>query len=226
MLRAIVLDFDGVIADTEPLHYRAFRDVLAGEGVDLTEASYYERYLGYSDVRAFEVIAADEGRTWTADFIGTLVARKARLLERLEGQSSVLFPGAEAFIRRASEVVPLAIASGALRAEIQRVLDRADLARCFAGIVAAEDVAASKPHPDPYRRAVELLARHTPPPLVAADCVAIEDSQWGIESARAAGLRTVGVTHSYDAAALKDADLVVPALAELDVTDLHRLVTE
>ena len=66
MLRAIVFDFDGVIANSEPLHFRAFRDVLADQGVDLAEHDYYTRYLGFDDLGAFRAIATDRGRTWSA----------------------------------------------------------------------------------------------------------------------------------------------------------------
>jgi beta-phosphoglucomutase len=225
VLRAIVFDFDGVIADSEPLHFRAFRDVLADAGVNLTEHDYYTRYLGYDDVGAFLAIATDRGRPWSAADLTSLTARKAARMEALERDASVLFPGAADAIRRAAAVVPLAIASGALGAEIRRVLDGADLTRHFSAIVSAEDTPASKPAPDPYRRAVALLsAAAGDPALLASDCVAIEDSRWGIESARAAGLRTVGVTSSFDAGELSQADLVIASLVDLDVARLQRLL--
>lgn len=222
-LRAIVFDFDGVIANTEPLHYAAFRDVLDKKGVELTEAQYYDRYLGFSDVGAFRKISDDRGFAWTADELGALTSQKAVRLERLERHQSVLFPGAEEAIRRAAAAAPLAITSGALRAEIVRVLDRADLTRWFAVIVAAGDTAVSKPAPDPYLYTVAQLAALVPSPLAARDCVAIEDSPWGIESARKAELRTVGVTTSYDRRALARADLVIADVSALDVPFLHQL---
>ncbi len=225
MLRAIVFDFDGVIADSEPLHFRAFRDVLVEAGVDLAERDYYTRYLGYDDVGAFRAIAADRGRPWSAADLASLTARKAARLEVLERDVSVLFPGAADAIRRAAAVVPVAIASGALGAEIRRVLDGADLTRYFSAIVSAEDTPASKPAPDPYLHAVALLSAGRDPALSAADCVAIEDSRWGIESARAAGLRTIGVTSSYDASELSQADLVIASLVDLDVARLQRLLS-
>ena len=225
MLRAIVFDFDGVIADSEPLHFRAFRDVLAASGVELTEHDYYTRYLGFDDLGAFNAIAAERGRAWSAADLAGLAARKAERMEALERDASVLFPGAAAAILRAAAAVPLAIASGALGAEIRRVLDRADLTRYFSAIVSAEDTPAGKPAPDPYRRAVELLsAAAGDPVLQAAECVAIEDSRWGIESARTAGLRTVGVTTSYAAGELSQADLVIASLVDLDVARLQRLL--
>jgi beta-phosphoglucomutase len=145
-------------------------------------------------------------------------------MEELERDVSVLFPGAADAVRRAAALVPVAIASGALGAEIRRVLEREQLAGCFAAIVAAEDTPVSKPAPDPYLRAVSLLSQACGGTLAAADCVAIEDSRWGLESARAAGLRTVAVTNSYEASALADgADLVIPSLESLDLAALARL---
>jgi beta-phosphoglucomutase-like phosphatase (HAD superfamily) len=137
---------------------------------------------------------------------------------------SVLFPGAADAVRRLSAAVPIAIASGALGAEIRRVLDREQLTACFAAIVAAGDTRASKPAPDPYLRALALLTPAAGGHLEAADCVAIEDSRWGLASARAAGMRTVAVTTTYEGSTLVDAaDLVVPSLDALDFTVLSRL---
>ena len=224
MLRAIVFDFDGVIANSEPLHFAAFRDVLAGEGIALTEADYYARYLGYDDVGMFQAIGAARGG-WAAAEIAGLVARKAVRLEELERHVSVLFPGAADAIRRAAAAVPIAIASGALGVEIRRVLERERLAGCFTAIVSAEDTPVSKPAPDPYLRAVALLSEARGEAIAASECVAIEDSRWGLESARSAGLRTVAVTSSYPQEALAAAaDLVIDSLAALDIGVLARMI--
>src|SRR5690349_11104943 len=123
-MRAIVFDFDGVIANSEPLHFRGYSDVLAAEGIVLTEARYYAEYLGYDDVGAFERIALDHGVAWTRHRIDELVARKAIRLEELERDVSVLFPGAADAIQRAAAAMPIAIASGARGAEIRRLLER------------------------------------------------------------------------------------------------------
>jgi beta-phosphoglucomutase len=218
-LRAIVFDFDGVIANSEPLHFQGFRDVAAEEGVVLTEPDYYARYLGFDDVGAFQAMADDQRVAWTRAQIAELVARKAVRLEALERDVSVLFPGAADAIRRAAAAMPIAIASGARGEEIRRVLTREHLTHCFAAIVAAEDTPASKPSPQPYLRALALLAASLGEPLNASDCVAIEDSRWGLDSARAAGLRTVAVTSSYSAGELQ-ADLTI---ASLEAMDLDRL---
>lgn len=223
MLRAIVFDFDGVIANSEPLHYRGYRDVLAGVGVTLSEADYYARYLGFDDVGAFQAIGKREGAAWTGAQIMDLVARKAVRLEELERDASVLFPGAADAIRRAASTMPIAIASGARGDEIRRVLRREQLLGCFTAIVAAEDTLVSKPAPDPYLRALALLAPSFGDRLDAGDCVAIEDSHWGLDSARAAGLRTVAVTNTYSSDELR-ADLTIASLEAMDLDLLDRLV--
>jgi beta-phosphoglucomutase len=226
MLRAIVFDFDGVIANSEPLHFTAFRDVLAAAGVTFTEVDYYERYLGFDDVGVFRAVAADRGLAFTNRMVADFVEKKAVRMEVLERDTPVIFPGAELTIRKAAAQVPLGIASGALGVEIRRILDRADLTRCFRAIVSAEDTAAGKPAPDPYIRAVALLSAAVGETLEPRSCVAVEDSHWGLKSARAAGLKTVGVAQTYDRASLSEADLVVSTVADVDVAALARLCAD
>jgi HAD superfamily hydrolase (TIGR01509 family) len=226
MLRAVVFDFDGVLANSEPLHYQAYRDVLAREAIALSEADYYAQYLGYDDFGAFRTIARDRGREWSEAHIAGLIATKARQMEILERTHSVLFPGAAAVVRRFAAALPIAVASGALRAEILRVLDREQLTACFSAIVAAEDTPASKPAPDPYLRAVALLAARIGGDLTAREVVAIEDSFWGLESARRAGLHTVGVAQTYPATALEAADLVIASVGDISLESLQKLCRE
>jgi beta-phosphoglucomutase len=215
VIRAVVFDFDGVLANSEPLHFRAFRDVLAGISLTLTEAAYYDQYLGYDDIGAFRAIAADAGVTLDDEKIAGLTGQKAVRLEELERGASVLFPGAREAIQRMARHGPIAIASGAIRPEIVRVLEREDLLSLFPVLVAAGDTPASKPDPAPYARAVELLGEVTGRPVQPGECVAIEDSRWGLQSAKSAGLHTVAVTHSYPAGDLLDADTVIDHLDEL-----------
>ena len=222
-LQAIIFDFDGVIADSEPLHLRAFQQTLAGEGIELSAADYYSRYLGYDDVGLMQVLAADRGIVMSDGQITTLVARKgAKLQEMLHG-GHVLFPGAEEFIRGAAAEVPIAIASGAMRHEIVEIIGAAGISDLFTAIVAAGDTPKSKPSPAPYVLAFERLRQSTGRDLDPRRCVAIEDSRWGLESAQGAGLRCVGVTHSYSAAELPGAELVVGGLGELTLAALESL---
>jgi beta-phosphoglucomutase len=224
-LRAVVFDFDGVIANTEPLHLRAFQQTLVREGIALTERDYYDRYLGYDDAGVFRIVATEHGLIWNERHLADLVAAKALALEALGRDVSVLFPGAADAIRRAAAVAPVAIASGAIGPEIRRVLTRERLDRLFSAIVAAEDTVNGKPFPDPYIRAVELLREAVGGTLDPRDCLAVEDSRWGLDSARAAGLRTVAVAQSYDAATLR-ADIVIPTIAGLDLHLFAELFAE
>lgn len=223
MIRAIVFDFDGVIANSEPLHFRAYRDVLVDRGITLTESAYYELYLGYDDVGAFHAIAKDCGQTFTEHDIADLVASKAHRLEELEKSGSVLFPGAREAITRLAATWPVAIASGALKAEILRVLAHEGLHSLIPIVVSAEDTPASKPDPAPYLRAVALLAAEVPA-LLPGECVAIEDSRWGLVSARTAGLHTIGITQTYPASEIAaDAELVIEHLDELTIERIAAL---
>jgi HAD superfamily hydrolase (TIGR01509 family) len=147
--------------------------------------------------------------------IADLVATKALRMEALEAESSVLFPGARNAIARMAAACPTAIASGAIRAEIVRVLEREGLLGFFRAIVAAEDTPRSKPAPDPYLRVVELLSEAVGAHFQPSECAAVEDSRWGLESARAAGLHTIGITHTYSAELLTDAEVLIDHLDRL-----------
>jgi HAD superfamily hydrolase (TIGR01509 family) len=223
MLEGIVFDFDGVIANSEPLHLQAFQQALAEEGIPLTPSEYYARYLGFDDVGAFEAIARDRGVPMTDRHITALVARKGAIMQAMLDAGSVLFPGAADFIRAAAAAVPIAIASGALRHEIDEIMKAAGLADLFSTVVASGDTPESKPSPAPYLLAFEQLRRRSGRAIDPRRCVAIEDSQWGLVSARGAGLRLVGVTNSYPAGALQEAELIVSGLDALTLPQLERL---
>ena len=216
-LAGVVFDFDGVLADSEPLHLRACQDVLARRGMTLAASDYYERYLGFDDVGVFRTVARDQGRELDDHALAALVRVKGERFAALAGQGDGLFPGAADCIRRVAAEAPIAIASGALAPEIDTVLAAAGLRRHFRAIVASGDSPRSKPAPDPYLRALELLRPH----VVAAGLdpggcvVAVEDSTWGVESALAAGLRCVGVAQTYAASRLATAHLVVPTIADV-----------
>ncbi len=226
MLYAIVFDFDGVLADSEPLHFDAFRRVLAAHGVTLTREEYDARYLGFDDAGGFRAILSDRGQSPDAAAIAALVEEKLHVFEDVVGDRNVLFPGAAECVRRLGASLPLAIASGALTQDIDLILSGTGLRDAFEVVVGAEHTPRSKPHPDPYALAVRLLqerGRVPPGAAAVAGCVAIEDSRWGIQSARAAGLRCIAVTTSYQAGDLTEADLVVDSLDAVSLPQLAAL---
>jgi beta-phosphoglucomutase len=217
MIAALVLDFDGVVADTEPVHLAAFRAVLAGIGLALEDDDYYARYLGYDDRAVLRAVTADRGLSLDDERIEALVNEKAVRFGAKLRAADVLFPGAAEAIRRFAAELPVAIASGALRSEIEMVLGAAGLRPSIRAIVAAGETPAGKPAPDPFAKAVSLLG------VEAARAVAVEDSVWGVASAKAAGLKVVAVTTSYPAGAFPGAALVVPSLAALTLDALRGL---
>jgi beta-phosphoglucomutase len=225
-LQAIVFDFDGVIADSEPLHLKAYQQALAEEGISVSREEYYGRYLGYDDVGMLEALARDRRIAMTDRHITALVARKGEKLQALINDGELLFAGAAEFVREAAAAVPIAIASGALRHEIVQIVEGAGLKGLFATIVASGDTPESKPSPAPYLLAFEQLRATSGTSLEARRCVAIEDSIWGLESARGAGLRCVGVTTSYSADQLVGAELIVEGLQSLTMSALEQLCTD
>ena len=209
MIKAIVFDFDGVLADSEPLHLRAYQQVLSPLGVTLSRDEYYGRYLGYDDEGVFTKLAAVHGVELDARRLQSLIADKGRVFDAMIESGEVLYPGASDCVARMAAAYPLGIASGALRHEIEAILRSGRLSPHFRFIVASGDTPEGKPAPDPYIRAAALHGR------APHECIAIEDSHWGIESARTAGLRCIAITHTYPRDQLSMADAVVDSLAEL-----------
>ncbi|RMF24891.1 MAG: HAD family phosphatase [Deltaproteobacteria bacterium] len=225
MLDGVIFDFDGVIADDERLHLAGFQHALAAHGIELDEAEYFARYVGYDDRDGFRAILRDRGRSVGDEELGRLMAEKARVFRELVRERVRIFPGVRDLLedlRRPPAPVPTGIGSGALRAEVELVLRVAGLAGLFDAIVCADDVERGKPDPETYRRVAEKLGEKRPG-LMPQRCVVIEDTHAGLEAARRAGMVTVAVTNSHPAAEL-EADLVIASLEDLDRERLERLV--
>jgi beta-phosphoglucomutase len=224
MLRAVIFDFDGVVADSEPIHLATFQKILAEVGVRLTEEEYFARYLGYDDKGCFAAALAANGRPASPELIGDLVARKARAYIRHVKQHLVIFPGVRELVREAARQYRLAIASGALRHEIEFILEQAGIRKEFEHITSAEDVAQGKPHPEPYLHALAALNRTAGRghgSLAAEDCLAVEDSIPGIQSARAAGMKVLALANTHTIQDLHEADAVAQSLVEVNLAELE-----
>jgi beta-phosphoglucomutase len=216
MIHAVVFDFDGVLADSEPLHLRAYQEVLEALGVTLSRDEYYTRYLGFDDENVFRMIGESYGWNLTPKRTAALIAEKSRVFDAMLAEADVLHPGAAECVGWLAAEYPLGIASGALKHEIMAILNRYGLAPRFRFVVAAGDTPTGKPSPDPYCRAAAL---HGVPPHT---CIAIEDSRWGIESAKGAGLACIGITHTYPASELDGADAVIDSLSEFTPDFIRR----
>jgi len=220
-MRAVIFDFDGVLVDSEPLHYEALRRALLPEGVAVGEEEYARFYLAYEDREGIRIALERHGIPFDASRVETVARRKASVFETLIPRVP-FFPGARELVRALAPEVPLAIASGALRSEIEAILAAGLLRDAFAAIVGADDVSRGKPDPEPYLTALSRLAPLVPG-IAPEDCLVFEDSMAGIVAARAAGMRVVAVTHSYPAARLTAAHHVVESLAPLGPGELRGL---
>jgi len=212
VIKAIVFDFDGVLADSEPLHLRAYQQVLSRFGISLSRDEYYANYLGYDDQGVFEQLTARHRVQLSERDVRALIDEKTGVfdatIEASIDSGAILYPGAAACVALMASRYPLGIASGALRHEIEAILRGAKLDQYFRFIVASGETPEGKPAPHPYRRAAEL---HDMQPH---ECAAIEDSRWGIESAKAAGLACVGITTTYSQEHLTAADRIIRSLDE------------
>jgi beta-phosphoglucomutase len=210
-MQGVVFDFDGVLADTEHMHLRAYQQVFSARGWQLDERAYFERYLGYDDADLIKLFAEDHQLSVSSDERRTLVEEKTKAYLRALEDGHILYPGAAACVERIGARFPIAIASGSLRAEIIHILTANKLLGAFRTIVSADDVARSKPAPDPYIAAAAGLG------LGPTACVAIEDSHWGLHAARTAGMRTIALTTTSPAAKLAAADRVLDGIDQVTV---------
>ncbi|MFQ5657316.1 MAG: HAD family hydrolase [Candidatus Methylomirabilales bacterium] len=224
MLRAIIFDFDGVIVDTERSHFEALQRALGEERIPLTWEDYTQNYLAMDDKDCLRTAFARQGRDVKPEKLQELSSRKASYFFEFVSGSVDLFPGADGFIRQAAEKYPLAIASGALREEIEYILGKFGLREFFPVVVAAEDVVKGKPDPEAYVAALARLNRlGSGKPVNPRECLVIEDSRHGVAAATAAGMRCLAVANSYPPEELTAARLVVQSLEELDLARIEVL---
>ena len=207
-LPALIFDFDGVVVDSEPLHYQAFVMVGKSIGFAFSYDQYVAQYIGFDDRDAFRLMLAVSGEDATDDQLAELCESKQRAFDALAPlaakSGSIAIPGTLDLIDAAHAAGrPMAIASGATGADIELMLNLLERRDRFGVIVSADDVAKSKPDPATYARAAERLG------VDPARCLAIEDTKAGLLSAKGAGMMTLGLTTTHDAAHLDLADRVI-----------------
>lgn len=223
MLKAIILDCDGVIADTEPVHLRAFQKVLDEEGIELLEEDYYREYVGLSDHDCFLAVLSLNGREADSKGLGNLLERKAAYYDEYVKDLLIVYPGVKEFVQQASEKYPLGVVSGALKPEVEFILDKAEIRSHIPVVIAAEDVNQGKPNPEGYLKAFEILKRNSENGLEPSQCVAFEDTVTGIEAVLSAGMKCVGVAHTFPKEILSKATWVVSNMADINIKKLERL---
>jgi beta-phosphoglucomutase len=228
MIQAIFFDFNGVIIDDEPLQMTAYQELLGEQGIKLTESDYYGA-LGMDDKTFVRAAYERADKKLTDDVLANLLASKVVLHRKLIETELPLFPGVVTFLKAAARHYSLAVVSMAMLVEIEYVLERGRLADLFSVIVSAEDVNVCKPAPDCYLIALEKLNKKRRNerllPLLARECLVIEDSPPGIESGRQAGMRALGVTNTVSEERLRaaGAEVVSASLADWTVDAVRHL---
>lgn len=208
MIKAILMDFNGIIINDEPLQMKAYQEILKDEGIDLTEADYYAS-MGMDDITFIESAYARADKK----FIGTRAedlrqAKTAKWREIVEKEIP-LFAGVENFVKKMSQSFALGIVSMARREEIEFILDATGMREDFLIIVSAEDVTMCKPNGECYHKGFNLIdaarTKRGSNPIVHGDCLVIEDAPQGIRAGKAAGLKTLGITNTVSAKELREA---------------------
>jgi len=202
MIKAILMDFNGVIIDDEPVQMRAYQEILKGDGIDLSEADYYSA-LGMDDRRFVEAAYRRVGKDADPEKVTEITGLKTAKWREMIEKELPLFDGIGNFIEKMAREFALGIVSMARREEIDLVLTRAGLAKYFSVIVSAADVSVCKPDPECYREGFRMLdsvrTSRGHLPITHRECLAIEDSPPGITAAKSAGLATLGVTSTVSA---------------------------
>jgi HAD superfamily hydrolase (TIGR01509 family) len=226
-LRAIIFDFNGVIADDESAHFLAFQRALAEDGLTLTKEEYYGPYLGMDERTCAAALV--ESATGKSDPVRVqrILERKAALFRvQMVAHKPQLFPGVAEFVLKASGLHRLAIASGGRREQIEFTLRDTPLAQSFSVLVSAEDVPIGKPDPAIYRITLEKINAAEPlprPPIQPAQCLVIEDSVAGIRAGLAAGMRVLAMATTYPPNELTAAHLVMKNLENVSLSQLETL---
>jgi HAD superfamily hydrolase (TIGR01509 family) len=204
--RGVVLDLDGVVADSEPLHIRAWVEVLGelGMGPETVGESTMRGWIGVPDV---DIVAGLVREYRLPLSSAQLLERKRRAFRELIPRTLTSFAGVAAELER-WDGIPLGLATATARREAELMLATLGLRQLFQVMVTGDDVSRPKPAPDCYRLAVARLG------LPPADCAAVEDAPHGIRSAREAGLYALAVSTSFPPQALAEARQLFPTVLE------------
>lgn len=225
-LQAVFFDCNGVIIDDELIHMRLFQEVLGQQGITLTNEEYSETYIGMDDKSAFDYSLRQAGKPVTAQMISSLVSQKAKRYQVVIAKEMMIFPGAVELVKSlARENIPLGLVSGALRNEIELILKSAGIRDYFKILVASEDFTHGKPNPQPYIMGFERMKKALNNfSMNPSQCIAIEDTEAGVNSARSAGMRVLAVTTSGAEEKVRAADQIVTSLEIITPEDIRKLI--
>jgi HAD superfamily hydrolase (TIGR01509 family) len=205
-MQALVFDFNGTISDDEPVLIRVYQELFEEVGKPITADEYLSELAGHTDPEMFT--------RWLGVADPALMAERIRRYQAIVADGSTVDEETRTAVRYAAERCPVGLVTSAYRSEVDPVLDVTGLRSAFTAVVSLDDVTHGKPHPEPYLRIAELLG--VPP----AELIVFEDTEAGIESAKAAGAYVVALTRTLGADRLANADELVE---RIDRSLLERL---
>ena len=221
-LKAVIFDFNGIIIDDESIHRQLTEEMLLGENLNMQAGEFEKVCLGRSDRSCFRELLANHGRVVDENYLERLLQNKTRAyakkLEEIE--KLPLYPGVEDIIYKArSRGLKIGLVSGALRSDIEFIINRGNLGQYFEVVISTDDVTTSKPEPEGYLLSVRLLNDLYPDlNLKPQECLAIEDTPAGIQAAKNAGMQVVAVANTYPFHMLqRQANLTVDYLTDLEL---------
>lgn len=230
VLKAVLFDFNGIIINDEPIHQKLIEQILINENLRPLPGEYRKVCLGRSDRACLTKLLEIRGRVVTESYLSNLIKQKAEAYKQQISLTELqLYPGLHDFISKLQTAqIKMAVVSGALRTEIEFVLNRIGLTGCFTTIVAGDDLRKSKPEPDGYLLAVQRLNALDPEfNLQPWECLAIEDTPAGIQAAKSAGIPVVGVANTYPMHMLqRQANLAVDYFADIELERLQQTYSQ
>jgi beta-phosphoglucomutase len=230
-LKAVLFDFNGVIINDEPLHQKLIEQILVEENLRPKAEEFRQICLGRSDRACLRDLLASRGRVVSEEYLTNLITRKTQAYQQqlAEIDKLPIYPGlTDLIFQIRAAKLPMAIVSGSVRAEIELVLNRIDLAKHFTVIVAGDDISTSKPDPQGYLLAVDRLNQKMPNlQLQPQECLVIEDTPPGIQAAKQAGMQVVGVANSYPFHMMqRQSNWAVDYLSELELDRVQEVYAQ
>ena len=230
-LKAVLFDFNGVIINDDSIHEQLIKQILIEENLTLKKGELKQVCFGRSHRNCLRELLASRGRVLSEDYLTVLLNRKATMyaLEVEKREKLPLYAGLDDLIFQVrSRDFKLGLVSGAIRKEIELVLEHSKLIEQFKIIVAGDDIAKSKPEPDGYLLAVARLNQEYPElNLQPSECLAIEDTPDGIQAAKRAGMQVVGVANTYPFHMMQRlANWAVDYLSDLEIERVQQVYSQ
>ena len=228
-LKAILFDFNGVILNDEPIHQELISEILIAENLSFDQTELHNLSLGRSDRACLTDLFNRDGRVVTEEYLTKLITAKATAyrakLQQL--QTLPIYPDVPKFLAQLQQQkLTIALVTGALRQQVELILQQTNLTQYFSVIIAGDDITTSKPEPDGYLLAViKLNQQHPELNLQSHECLVIEDSIAGIEAAKRAKMQVVGIANTYPLHVLqRRANWTVDYLSEIEIERIQEVI--